>query len=123
MGVGSEVYSPVSQGRKAIGIELKDSYSKQAKINLSLADKRFDGEGIFIKRTCLRPHDTRPARTSPRCTLLTCSLYAHAAPIRKHRTMPQNAPNGLPLPTLGEYSQHSRRTVLAPLRSYPITLD
>jgi len=42
MGVGSEVYSPVSMGRKAIGIELKDSYFKQAKINLSLADKRFE---------------------------------------------------------------------------------
>lgn len=41
MGVGSEVYSPVSLGRKAIGIELKDSYFKQAKINLSLTDKRF----------------------------------------------------------------------------------
>lgn len=44
MGVGSEVYSPVSLGRKAIGIELKDSYFKQAKINLSLADKRFKEE-------------------------------------------------------------------------------
>lgn len=44
MGVGSEVYSPVSLGRKAIGIELKDSYFKQAAINLSLADKRFDKE-------------------------------------------------------------------------------
>lgn len=42
MGVGSEVYSPVSMGRKAIGIELKDSYFKQAKINLSEADKRFN---------------------------------------------------------------------------------
>jgi DNA modification methylase len=41
MGVGSEVYSPVSLGRKAIGIELKDSYFKQAKINLSMANKRF----------------------------------------------------------------------------------
>lgn len=48
MGVGSEVYSPVSLGRRAIGIELKDSYYKQAKINLSLADKRFEGE---IKQT------------------------------------------------------------------------
>ncbi len=46
MGVGSEVYSPVSLGRKAIGIELKDSYFKQAKINLSLADKRFDNDGL-----------------------------------------------------------------------------
>ena len=44
MGVGSEVYSPVSQGRKAIGIELKDSYYKQAKINLSMAKDRFKGE-------------------------------------------------------------------------------
>jgi DNA modification methylase len=41
MGVGSDVYSPVSMGRKAIGIELKDSYFKQAKINLSLVEKRF----------------------------------------------------------------------------------
>jgi DNA modification methylase len=41
MGVGSEVYSPVSLGRKAIGIELKDSYFKQAIINLKEAGKRF----------------------------------------------------------------------------------
>ena len=41
MGVGSEVYSPVSMGRKAIGIELKDSYFKQAKINLTYASTRF----------------------------------------------------------------------------------
>ena len=42
MGAGTEVYSPVSLGRKAIGIELKDSYFKQAKINLSKANNRFD---------------------------------------------------------------------------------
>lgn len=42
MGVGSEVYSPVSMGRKAIGIELKDSYYKQAILNLKEAGKRFD---------------------------------------------------------------------------------
>ena len=41
MGVGSEVYSPVSMGRKAIGIELKDSYYKQAILNCEDADKRF----------------------------------------------------------------------------------
>lgn len=46
MGVGSEVYSPVSLGRKAIGIELKDSYFKQSKINVALAGQRFDGEGF-----------------------------------------------------------------------------
>lgn len=44
MGVGSEVYSPVSQGRKAIGVELKDSYFKQAKINLGLAGTRFNSQ-------------------------------------------------------------------------------
>lgn len=42
MGVGSEVYSPVSQGRKAIGIELKTSYFKQAKLNLKAAINRFE---------------------------------------------------------------------------------
>lgn len=42
MGVGSEVYSPVSLGRKAIGIELKDSYYKQACLNLKDAYDRFD---------------------------------------------------------------------------------
>ena len=49
MGVGSEVYSPVSMGRKAIGIELKDSYFKQAKINLELAEKRFEDENAFVQ--------------------------------------------------------------------------
>ncbi len=40
-GVGSEVYSPVSLGRKAIGIELKDSYFKQAILNVKEAETRF----------------------------------------------------------------------------------
>jgi DNA modification methylase len=40
-GVGSEVYSPVSLGRKAIGIELKDSYYKQMVLNLKETGKRF----------------------------------------------------------------------------------
>lgn len=44
MGVGSEVYSPVSLGRKAIGIELKDSYFKQATLNLADAENRFKQE-------------------------------------------------------------------------------
>lgn len=42
MGVGSEVFSPVSLGRKAIGIELKDSYFKQAILNMKDAQKRFN---------------------------------------------------------------------------------
>jgi DNA modification methylase len=40
-GVGSEVYSPLSLGRKAIGIELKDSYYKQMLLNIKEADNRF----------------------------------------------------------------------------------
>ena len=42
MGVGSEVYSPVSLGRKAIGIELKDSYFKQAILNMKDAETRYN---------------------------------------------------------------------------------
>lgn len=53
MGVGSEVYSPVSLGRKAIGIELKDSYFKQAKINLSLAKERFKEDGKFVQESLI----------------------------------------------------------------------
>lgn len=41
MGVGSEVFSSISMGRKAIGIELKDSYYKQAVLNVKEAEKRF----------------------------------------------------------------------------------
>lgn len=41
MGVGSEVYSPVSMGRKAIGIELKDTYFKQAIANLKDVENRY----------------------------------------------------------------------------------
>jgi len=48
MGVGSEVYSPVSLGRKAIGIELKDSYYKQAILNMKEAEKRFEKEDTQI---------------------------------------------------------------------------
>lgn len=41
MGVGSEVFSPVSMGRKGIGVELKESYFKQATINLQEAENRY----------------------------------------------------------------------------------
>lgn len=51
MGVGSEVYSPVSMGRKAIGVELKDSYFKQAIKNMQNAEtryaKKFKQESLF----------------------------------------------------------------------------
>ncbi len=38
MGVGSEVYGAVSLGRKGIGIELKETYYRQAEKNLELID-------------------------------------------------------------------------------------
>lgn len=44
MGVGSEVFSPVSMGRKAIGIELKDSYFKQAIANLKSIKPRIESK-------------------------------------------------------------------------------
>lgn len=44
MGVGSEVFSPVSLGRKAIGVELKESYFKQAIMNLKTVNSRFEKE-------------------------------------------------------------------------------
>jgi tRNA G10 N-methylase Trm11 len=37
MGVGSEVYGAVINGRRGIGIELKGSYYKQAERNLEAA--------------------------------------------------------------------------------------
>ena len=42
MGVGSEVYSPLTMGRKAIGVELKESYFKQAIINMENVKVRFE---------------------------------------------------------------------------------
>jgi len=41
MGIGTEVYSAVSMNRKAIGVELKDSYYKQAIMNLKTVKTRF----------------------------------------------------------------------------------
>ena len=48
MGVGSEVYSPVSLGRKAIGIELKDSYFKQAIQNLKGVEFRYNNNQVNL---------------------------------------------------------------------------
>ena len=39
MGVGSEVYAAVRAGRKAIGVELKPSYFRQAVLNLASVDE------------------------------------------------------------------------------------
>ena len=42
MGVGSEVYGPVSMGRMGVGIELKESYFRQAVQNMKHAKTRRD---------------------------------------------------------------------------------
>ncbi len=53
MGVGSEVYCAVKNGRKGIGIELKPSYYRQARKNLRyiqdelVQDGLFDGDELF----------------------------------------------------------------------------
>jgi DNA modification methylase len=44
MGVGSEVYSAVSLGRKGVGIELKESYYKQAEKNILEAENRMKAD-------------------------------------------------------------------------------
>ena len=41
MGIGTEIYGAVSMGRKAIGVELKDSYYNQAIMNLKNVKNRF----------------------------------------------------------------------------------
>lgn len=42
MGVGTEVYCPVSMGRFGIGVELKESYFRQAVMNLENVESRYD---------------------------------------------------------------------------------
>lgn len=49
MGVGSEVYEAVKLGRKAIGIELKPSYFKQAKKNCATAQYVPDQAGLPLE--------------------------------------------------------------------------
>lgn len=47
MGIGSEVYGAVLNGRRGIGIELKDAYFRQAVKNIEEAEARA-GEGMLI---------------------------------------------------------------------------
>ena len=50
MGVGSEVYGAVYNGRRGLGVELKTSYYKQAIKNVLRAnsDAKSDGEGDLL---------------------------------------------------------------------------
>ncbi|MEK7138187.1 MAG: site-specific DNA-methyltransferase [Patescibacteria group bacterium] len=47
MGVGSEVFAAVKHGRKGIGIELKDSYYRQAVKNLELVNNLSDQQTLI----------------------------------------------------------------------------
>ncbi len=53
MGVGSEVYSAVRTGRKGVGVELKDTYFKQAVRNVedALATRPRDQQSLFEAAT------------------------------------------------------------------------
>lgn len=59
-GVGSEIFSPVSMGRKAIGIELKDTYFKQMVMNLKDVKQRFKSNEptLFDMHTHTEPIET-----------------------------------------------------------------
>lgn len=55
MGVGSEVYCAVQQGRKGVGIELKPSYYRQALKNIkSLSDPKITQISIYDNQAQLR---------------------------------------------------------------------
>lgn len=47
MGIGSECYVAVEAGRKAVGIELKESYFKQAVANLRVAESKKRERSLF----------------------------------------------------------------------------
>lgn len=57
MGVGSEVYSAVENGRKGIGVELKPSYYNQAVKNLAAARWNNGGESMLFDNI-EEPEDT-----------------------------------------------------------------
>ena len=50
MGVGSEVFSAVRAGRRGVGVELKESYFRQAERNLAVVDAPADEQaGLFAE--------------------------------------------------------------------------
>lgn len=50
MGVGSEVYAAVQQGRRGVGIELKASYYQQAKANLAHVSSKGNSGQLLIEQ-------------------------------------------------------------------------
>ena len=51
MGVGSEVYGAIVNGRKAIGAELKQSYYNQTLKNLDLANRKKEKQSLLFDRS------------------------------------------------------------------------
>ena len=47
LGIGSEVYQAILQGRRGIGIELKPSYFELAARNCRAAEQKISGVGLF----------------------------------------------------------------------------
>jgi DNA modification methylase len=63
MGVGSEVYGPVYQGRRGIGVELKKSYFRQAVRNLAEVDTDRNADmvgGLFQNMRAPEPETSTP---------------------------------------------------------------
>jgi hypothetical protein len=63
MGVGSEVYAAVAQGRRGIGIELKASYYRQAALNVQAAanGRRLDDQNLSLFSDQANPDDQEVA--------------------------------------------------------------
>ena len=63
MGVGSEVYAAVCQGRRGIGVELKASYYRQAVLNVesAAAGRRLDDQNLQLFGECESMDDTEAA--------------------------------------------------------------
>jgi DNA modification methylase len=59
-GVGSELFSPVSMGRKAKGVELKESYFKQLAKNMKEVKSRFAAEKIVTLFDTINSDETTP---------------------------------------------------------------
>ena len=65
MGVGSEVYVPVRMGRKAIGIELKPSYYRQAVQNMETLERTKGKPALEQRMIFSNMEDTEEWETSP----------------------------------------------------------
>jgi DNA modification methylase len=60
MGVGSEVYGAVRNGRKAIGAELKSSYFRQAVLNVAEAKSLRAAEDVPLPLAALFEEEVTP---------------------------------------------------------------